>query len=54
MRHLKQSISDRKQNGDCLGLTEWKWEILFNGCGISVWEAGNVLQMDSGIVCITG
>lgn len=35
-----------KSNGACQGLGEGKWELVFNGYGIAVWEDEKVPEMD--------
>lgn len=42
------SYRNRRWNGGYGGLEEWRGQLLFNGCGVSIWEHTKVLVMDGG------
>ena len=52
--YSSQSHKDRKYNGDCqgLGVVE-NWELLFNGCRVSILQDEKSYRVDGGNGCIT-
>lgn len=46
MPRVAKFIETDKSNSACQGLGEGKWELVFNGYGVAVWEDEKVPEMD--------